>query len=200
MESLTIHSHQLVIDAETTLQFERTFVAGTPTVITGRSGLGKTTLLYYLAGLKKSEHVQLSGVADVRQHAAVAFQDFKLIDYESGYHNIALPKILRRQSFAFNDVDALARAWQIDFSLDKPCGQLSGGQRQKVALLRALFQNTAILLADEVTANLDEAYSQFVVDKLIQEYQQRILIFVSHDPLVIARCPQQWRLSESVSN
>lgn len=138
--------------------------------IMGESGSGKTTLLNILAALDKPtggtvllDGQDLSSVKDKalaayrRDHLGFVFQDFNLLDTFTLRDNILLPLVLAGKSY--REMEALllplVRQFRIDDLLDKYPYEVSGGQKQRAAVARALITNPKILLADEPTGALD---------------------------------------------
>lgn len=138
--------------------------------IMGESGSGKTTLLNILASLDKptSGDVLLDGknfssINDKtlssfrRQHLGFVFQDFNLLDTFSVQDNIFLPLVLSRTPFDEMNkrLQPLAKQLGIEDILQKFPYEISGGQRQRTAVARALITHPRIVLADEPTGALD---------------------------------------------
>ncbi len=138
--------------------------------IMGESGSGKTTLLNILAALDKptSGTVLLSGdnltlikekdiSAFRRDNLGFVFQDFNLLDTFSLEDNIYLPLVLSGRSYSeMNErIRPLARKLGIEDILKKFPYEVSGGQKQRCAVARALITNPQIILADEPTGALD---------------------------------------------
>ena len=143
--------------------------------IMGESGSGKTTLLNILATLDKATAgvVMLSGV-DItkikdsdsalfrREHLGFVFQDFNLLDTFSVRDNIFLPLVLMGKSYDEMNSRLLPLAAKLGISdlLDRYPYEISGGQKQRTAVARALITNPDILLADEPTGALDSKASE----------------------------------------
>lgn len=138
--------------------------------IMGESGSGKTTLLNILASLDKatSGEVLLEGksFADIKQKELCAFrrdnlgfvfQDFNLLDTLSLQDNIFLPLVLAGESYQkmYQRIEPLAALLGIGGVLDKFPYEVSGGQKQRAAVARALITEPKIVLADEPTGALD---------------------------------------------
>lgn len=138
--------------------------------IMGESGSGKTTLLNILAALDKptSGEVTLSGKnlttikdSDIssfrRDNLGFVFQDFNLLDTFSIQDNIFLPLVLAGKQFKeMNDrLKPIAQKLGITDILQKFPYEISGGQKQRAAVARALITNPQIILADEPTGALD---------------------------------------------
>jgi len=174
--------------------------AGTSVAVTGSSGAGKTTLLNIIAGILPANSgtvtvgdTNLIGLADSRRrsfrlkHIGLVFQSFELIDYLSVLDNVLLPA---RISPAMRLTPALrAHAQELLDGVglaayaSRSVTRLSQGERQRVAICRALLSNPSLLLADEPTGNLDPESTQRIVDILLHQVRQSgaTLLMVSHD-------------------
>jgi putative ABC transport system ATP-binding protein len=172
----------------------------------GPSGSGKTTLLHLVAGIFAPESgevrtcsVELTALREsARRNFRIAniglvFQDFALFDYLSVLDNILLPYrisgTLRMAADIRKRAEELARRVGLEQKLARRPTQLSQGERQRVAVCRAIITNPKLILSDEPTANLDAARATRVLDAL-DEYadeQQATLVVVSHDREVMAR-------------
>ncbi len=142
--------------------------------IMGESGSGKTTLLNILASLDKPtsgevflEGRPMSGIRDNalaafrRDHLGFVFQDFNLLDTFSLQDNIFLPLVLggRRHREMAECLAPIARGLGIEDILSKYPYEVSGGQKQRAAIARALITNPRLVLADEPTGALDSRAS-----------------------------------------
>ena len=142
--------------------------------IMGESGSGKTTLLNILAALDRptAGEVYLNGKAlsDIRErdlaafrrsHLGFVFQDFNLLDTFSLRDNIFLPLVLAGKDFEAMDAKLRPLAKQLGISdiLDKFPYEVSGGQKQRCAVARALVTDPQLVLADEPTGALDSRTS-----------------------------------------
>lgn len=138
--------------------------------IMGESGAGKTTLLNILAALDKptSGEVLLEGrnIVDIkeseiskfrRENLGFVFQDYNLMDNFSIRDNIYLPLVLSKKSYREMEqrTAPIAKKLGIEDILDKFPYEVSGGQKQRAAVARALITNPSLLLADEPTGSLD---------------------------------------------
>ncbi len=164
--------------------------------IMGESGAGKTTLLNILASLDKptSGEVLLDGnnVLDIkdkeisafrRDNLGFVFQDFNLLDTFSLQDNIFLPLVLSGKSYAEMDerIQPIAKNLGIKEILQKFPYEVSSGQKQRVAVARALITNPKLILADEPTGALDSKASTNLLKLFsnINEAGQTILM-VTH--------------------
>ncbi len=147
--------------------------------IMGESGSGKTTLLNILASLDKPTggEVLLSGkdIADIkekelsafrRDNLGFVFQDFNLLDNFSLKDNILLPLVLQEKSVSQMEglLEPIARKLGISNLLAKYPYEVSGGQKQRAAVARAIITNPQLILADEPTGALDSKASAGLLD------------------------------------
>jgi putative ABC transport system ATP-binding protein len=176
------------------------FESKSKTAIIGPSGFGKTTLLNIISGisLPQSGNVNVDGKtvnhladADRRtfrlKNIGFIFQDFKLLDYLKVFDNIMLPfrinKALNAGVQSRRRVFELSEALNIADKLSKYPEKLSQGERQRVAICRALINEPQIILADEPTGNLDPENKEKIM-KILFDYvndRQSMLITVTHD-------------------
>ena len=173
--------------------------------IMGKSGCGKTTLLKTLGMIDKptegkiyfmsEDTSELYGdkLAEIRnQKIGFIFQDFYLMDSLSVEENIMLPMIIGREKIQYMQkrVREFAEKFEISNLLKKNSYELSGGEKQRVAICRALVNNPDLVLADEPTGNLDSKSGKIVINalnKISTEYQKTI-VMVTHDPKMASYC------------
>lgn len=176
------------------------FEKGSKTAIIGPSGFGKTTMLNLLAGilLPDSGNIKIEDKLVNRlsekerrnfriQKIGFVFQDFRLIPYLNILDNILLPfrinNILKINKDTLDAAQSLAEDLGITQKLKKFPAKLSHGERQRVAICRALINKPPIILADEPTGNLDPENKRKIMAILfnyVAQYQST-LITVTHD-------------------
>lgn len=173
--------------------------------IMGPSGSGKTTLLNTIAALDPvtEGEITIGGtslsamneeeLSDFRsQQLGFIFQDFNLLENMSVFENIALPLSLRnvpvRKIVA--TVQQVAGLLGIDGMLEKYPAEISGGQKQRTAIARALVHTPALLLADEPTGALDSKNAAVLMETLadLNRHQKVSVLMVTHDPLSASHC------------
>lgn len=177
-----------------------TLEAGRAAVIVGPSGSGKTTLLNLVAGILPGTGGEITvgniavhrlGDGDRRlfrlMNVGQVFQDFQLIDYLNVLDNVLLPcrihpsvtitRALRERA------DELLNCVEMSNFVRRSVTRLSQGERQRVAICRALLLSPQIVLADEPTGNLDPVNAERIVRLLLAETQRSgaTLIMVTHD-------------------
>jgi putative ABC transport system ATP-binding protein len=180
------------------------------TAVLGPSGVGKSTLLNLVAGLTvpAAGRVTVLGT-DVtaleesaaarwrRRHLGFVFQQFHLLPHLSLAENVALPLALNGREWSDAEVVGfLDRLGLADHAAAYP-RQLSGGQAQRAAIARALIHRPPILLADELTGNLDEETAEGVLDLLAEVVAEAgaTTLVVTHAPEVAARAHTRYRLA-----
>jgi len=169
----------------------------------GPSGSGKTTLLNLIGCLDKPTAGNLlvagtdvSGLDRKRSAAfrgeniGFIFQDFNLIPVLTIYENIEYPLLMVRNTPAAERkerVSSLLEAVGMAEQRDKYPDQISGGQKQRTAVARALVTNPKLVLADEPTANLDHKTAFMVIElmKRLRDEFGTTFIFSTHDPKIV---------------
>jgi len=166
------------------------FPAGQTTCLLGRSGVGKTSLLRWLAGL-------LPGTRPVGRIAYMAQQDL-LLPWLSVLDNVLLGYRLREDAAALRAAGPRARKLLGDVGLGERLGDLpaalSGGMRQRAALARTLCEDRPIVLMDEPFAHLDAVTRFELQDLSARLLIGRTAILVTHDPLEALRVGHQVRV------
>ena len=169
---------------------------GTPLLILGESGTGKTTLLHLLAGLlqptggevsiQNTNIGQLSGSALDHfrgRHIGLVFQQAHFVAALSVKENLVLAQKLAGVPRDTQRMLALCERLGLSSHLNKKPNQLSQGEQQRVAIARALLNQPNVILADEPTASLDDSNAQTVASLLEEEAAAAgaALIIVTHD-------------------
>ena len=165
----------------------------------GPSGSGKSSLMYLLSGLKRptrgtvafdgQDYRQISAPGLMRlrrQRYGFVFQQHFLINYLSALENVMVGAIKRNHEVVAYAQELLHRVGLGDKLRQRPY-QLSIGERQRVAVARALVHRPAIVFADEPTASLDQATGREVINLLV-DYRRRTggsVVVVTHDPAML---------------
>ncbi len=178
-----------------------TVQAGESLAITGPSGSGKSTLLNIIGALDppSSGSVLFDGTdlcdLDEKQRSALrnrhigfVFQGHHLLPQCTALENVLIPTLVHRDAALRGDADARARRLLdrvgLTDKLKRRPGQLSGGEQQRVAVVRALINEPRLVLADEPTGSLDEDSADRLVELLaaLNREQRVTLIVVTHAP------------------
>ena len=142
-------------------------------------------------------------LADIRrQKIGFIFQDFYLLNSLTVRENIMLPMVLdkREGRRCTEKGEELAEKFGLIHLLEKYPYELSGGEKQRTAISRALINNPDLILADEPTGNLDSRSSQNVIDTLCQINREmgKTIIMVTHDPRMASYCSRLILLKDGV--
>lgn len=181
--------------------------------ILGVSGSGKSTLLHIIGTLEAPTAGQLSlfgnilkqhDIADLRaNNIGFVFQSGNLLEDETLLDNLLIKARIARRSVTKNSpayVEALSLLDKVQLGHRKNflVKHLSGGEKQRAAIARALVNNPALILADEPTGNLDTASSKVVQELLIQccKQMQKSLIVVTHDKEFASKCDRRLVLTD----
>lgn len=194
LKTLTGNKHFHTVEALDGVDFkvaEREFVS-----IIGKSGSGKSTLLHMIGGLDtpSSGTVIVDGVnletlnseqlaLFRRRKVGFIFQQYNLIPDLNVYDNIIFPLELDGAQIDKEFIQELLNILNISNKQEMLPSMLSGGEQQRVAIIRALATKPAIILADEPTGNLDTATSHDVIGllKMLSRQYQQTLIVITHD-------------------
>ena len=185
--------------------------------IVGASGSGKSTLLHILGSLDDASAgevllrgqplSQLKGRQRARwrnQNLGFIYQFHHLLPEFTALDNVAMPLIVRRLSRSAARAQAAKIIEQVGLAARAHHypGQLYGGERQRIALARALVTQPACVLADEPTGNLDQKTAQEMF-ALLQKMNQELgiaFIIVTHDPALAALAHRQLSMEQGILN
>lgn len=185
--------------------FSFTISKGDMVAIMGKSGSGKTTLLNIIGGLESIDKgTYLFNGKDVskfnekellqfrRKNISFIFQNFALINEYSVMDNILLPLKYRYRNIdkkKLADARELLDKLDIAYVCDQKINNLSGGEKQRIAIARSLISNTNVILADEPTGALDEK-SGYMIMELFKQMKNigKTIIIVTHDIDVAKKC------------
>lgn len=173
--------------------------------IMGASGSGKTTLLNLISTIdnptsgeilinnKKAMALSKKDLSKFRRREfGLVFQDFNLLDTLTIKENIILPLTLDRLKLSDMNkrVSEVAERIGITDILNKRTYEISGGQKQRAAVARAVIHQPSLLLADEPTGNLDSNSSQSVMQMFesLNQKDKMTTLLVTHDPVAASYC------------
>lgn len=182
---------------------------GEQVAIMGKSGSGKSTFLSLVSGIIKAnsgsillnstsyDDLEEGDLNDFRaSNIGFIFQNFHLVSYLNALENVMLPAKVCGISNPKEKATELLKSVGLSHRLNHLPTQLSGGEKQRVAIARSLIHNPKIILADEPSGNLDEETGNAVMDKLFELIKENntTLILVTHSKEVAARCEKTYEL------
>ena len=182
--------------------------------IIGPSGSGKSTFLTLAGGLQTPSKGQIiingkdyTNLAE-KERAKLRFNDIgfvlqasNLVSFLTAKQQLELvDRINNKRKKTLQDQKSLFKELGIDHLENKLPKDLSGGERQRLAIARALYNNPAIILADEPTASLDSDRAFEVVDLLSKECKEKnkSIIMVTHDNRMIEKCDYVYRMKDGI--
>ena len=165
--------------------------------ILGKSGCGKSTLLNLIGGIDKiSEGSVIFNNTDIsklkgkkkilfrNKMISYIFQNYHLLEDQTAIFNVMLPALISGDSYktAYSKAKTLLNDFEIDKSLfNKRCADLSGGEKERIAILRSLINKPKIILADEPTGALDKHNALLTMEALKRLSLDCLVIMVTHN-------------------
>ncbi len=193
-----------------TMNIEKGSIIG----ITGQTGAGKSTLFHLMLGLLTPQQ------GNIFYKGKSIFSDLSAWRKEIGYisQNIYLLDGSIKKNITFNffgeNIDDIKLNYSIKVSgledrinklkngLDSEVGvdglKFSGGEKQRIAIARAIYQNPNILFMDESTSALDEETEEVIISKLFNAFKDKTIIIIAHRQSTINRCNVVWNLKNGV--
>ena len=182
--------------------------------IIGPSGSGKSTFLTLAGGLQTPAKGQIiingkdyTNLSE-KERAKLRFNDIgfvlqasNLVPFLTAKQQLELvDRINKKRKQTLQDQKSLFKELGIDHLENKLPKDLSGGERQRLAIARALYNNPAIILADEPTASLDSDRAFEVVDLLLKECKEKnkSIIMVTHDNRMIEKCDYVYQMKDGI--
>jgi putative ABC transport system ATP-binding protein len=171
-------------------------------VVKGESGSGKSTLLTILSGLDRPDAgrvlIENTDITDLDEDALAplrnstfgfVFQSFHLVPSLTARENVMFPAELKGDPGARDAAEALLTRVGLSERMSSFPHQLSGGEKQRCAICRALINNPRIIFADEPTGNLDSVNGAAVLELLLELHRERgtTLLMVTHSPEIAIR-------------
>lgn len=184
--------------------FSAKFEVGQPTAILGSSGKGKTTLIRLMLALVEHEEGRIYFVDNETEHPASIStrSNFSYVPQGSTLFSGTIREnlLLAKKSASDEELEEALRlacagfVFELPENLDTTIGEqgygLSEGQAQRIAIARAMLQDSSIWLFDEITSALDTKTSKQVVTNLLEAGKDKIMIFVTHDLRLAEACTQ----------
>jgi putative ABC transport system ATP-binding protein len=187
------------------------FNAGEFILLLGHSGSGKSTLLNLMSGIDAPDQgdILINNIAINRlsehqrtlfrrEHIGFIFQFFNLIPTLTVFENVTLALQLNGGVTPAKEKDVRALLERVGLSHRQEAfpDRLSGGEQQRVAILRAIAHNPTLLLADEPTGNLDEETGRTIIQLLLELTRQvdKTLIMATHNPEIVPLADKVYRI------
>lgn len=181
--------------------------------IMGTSGVGKSTLLHILGTLEKPDtgfiainNQPLKELSKIRnENIGFIFQSFFLMEHLSVLQNVLMPakiarKLLFKNSAALKRAEELLKKVGLYERRHQLTQTLSGGEKQRVCIARALCNNPSIIFADEPTGNLDQETSKTIQKLLLDtvKEEKKSLVLVTHDAGFASQCNKVFELKDKM--
>jgi len=208
-KSYTVDSRQITVLDNVSM----TVQVGEFVVIEGKSGSGKSTLLSLLSGLDRpdSGKINLGGtdITDLSEDELApfrnrtigyVFQSFHLVPSLTAFENITFPAELNRDRQAAAKAKELLHRVDLTKRMNNFPHQLSGGEKQRIAICRALINRPQIVFADEPTGNLDSANSEIIMQLLLELRQEfkTTLVLATHSREISSKTDSVVRLVDGM--
>ncbi|WNM14743.1 ABC transporter ATP-binding protein [Mesomycoplasma ovipneumoniae] len=167
------------------------------TFISGQSGVGKTTLLHIIAKIAKADSGQISFFDKNQQvlknpNVDIFFQDVNLIENISAIDNVRIGTSILGYKFKQDEFSKNANFLNLDQSVFKTkMENLSGGEKQRIAILRSLNRGSEFILFDEPTAALDKENEQIIFEKIKQMSKNHTVVVISHNTEMVHKYADQ---------
>ena len=189
-----------------------TIEEGSFTALMGPSGSGKSTLLNIIGGMDRLTSGQyifrgqdISALSNPeierfrKENVAFIFQNYALMNQYSVYENVEMPLIARKIRNRKEVIMNCLREVGIQDLADKPVNRISGGERQRAAIARAIATNAPLLLADEPTGSLDRSAGAEILQLFEQLHRSgKTILMITHDEEIAARAERIVRIRNGV--
>ena len=167
---------------------------GEKIAIIGENGSGKTTLIHLILQLLQpiEGQITLDG-RDIRQYSLDEYRDlFAVVNQEIRlFRDTLKANMTMGRQVDGEDIDRICKEFDMQEFVDKQPqkyetlvekngGNFSGGERQKIAILRAIMKNAPIIILDEATANIDREYSRLIQEKILRDDSEKTVICITH--------------------
>lgn len=167
----------------------------------GKSGAGKSSVMHLIIGAdtQTSGKIMVKGemVSELSRHdlqifrrgIGVVFQDYKLLEEKTLFENVAFPLQVtdeNKESITQKTYEALETVGMLDLK-DRYPNALSGGEKQRIAIARAIVHNPKLLIADEPTGNLDPENTSIIAQLLLKLNQEKgtTIVLTTHNPALV---------------
>lgn len=189
---------------------------GSMIALTGPSGCGKTTLLHTLGLLQQADggrliidHEDVTHASSGRRRrfwhdtASFILQDYGIMDEESVEFNVSmqLGPFGQRAGGDRRRIHEALRATGLAKRIQEPASHLSGGEKQRLGIARAIYKNASVIFADEPTASLDARNRQIVIDLLRRRTGEgTTIVLATHDPVLMSVCDRNYPVNDRAND
>ncbi|MDR2867687.1 MAG: ATP-binding cassette domain-containing protein, partial [Acholeplasmatales bacterium] len=207
IDSVTIKKSSYAIHGKViTIPDDYQLVKGDRVYLSGPSGVGKSTILKLFPRFRDCDFIQINGhnledysLKSLRKKVSYLAPDTAIIPLTLK-SNLTLAVEFKDDNSLFNLMDsAVLKPILVNKNLDTLINEggsnLSGGEKQRIALARELLKNTDVLLLDEATNSLDDSYSELIMKQIFEKFSNKIIILVSHNEDFRNYCQKEIKLN-----
>lgn len=160
-------------------------------IIFGRSGSGKTTLLNLLAGLEVADNGTII-FNNNQKSIGVIFQHHYLFGNLTALENVQLPLEISQAKVEQKIIADYFKAFGVENIMNRKIKTCSGGESQRVNIIRTIVNCTEIILADEPTGSVDSTSAQVIKGGLIELSKEKLVLIVTHDKHLFSHLPASY--------
>lgn len=172
---------------------KETFNKGDIVWIKGKSGKGKSTLLKLIAKFRTVDNIYINGknikeydTYKLRDKICYLSQEVPIINAslrDNIFLNLKYDKTIEKKILEDPILDSILKNKSLDDVIDPKGSVLSGGEKQKIAVIRSIYDDNEVLILDEITSNIDKESALDIYDRIMQLKENKIILIVSHDDL-----------------
>lgn len=172
---------------------KETFNKGDVVWIRGKSGKGKSTLLKLIPKFRTVDSIYINGknikeydTYELRNKICYLSQEVPIINAslrDNIFLNLKYDKNIEKKILEEPILESILRNKSLDDIIDPKGSVLSGGEKQKIAVIRAIYDSNEVLILDEITSNIDRESALDIYDRLMELKKDKIIFIVSHDTL-----------------
>lgn len=209
MVNITVENLEVIIEKQVILsQVTLSCPSGSMLALTGPSGCGKSTLLNAMGlilspstgdvvvnGLSTKDWNEKQRFTFWKNHAAFIYQDYGVIDAENIIFNVTLGGQVK--SSQYRHPEEVLEIVGLAGREKELASTLSGGEKQRLGIARALYKNSEVIFADEPTASLDPTNRDHIINLLrLAVDKGSTVIVATHDPFLAKACTQQYEINK----
>ncbi|MDO5754831.1 MAG: ABC transporter ATP-binding protein [Tissierellia bacterium] len=187
LEELNIGEHQIPCHINQRLE------KGDICWVRGKSGSGKSTLLKLLPRFRDDDIIEINGkniqnykLEDLRNRLEYISQNVPIIKgslRDNLFLDMPYSSVLEKEMCQDPLLQSILQTKTLDTEIFEGAGNLSGGEKQRIAMVRALYKDIDLLILDEITSGLDEETGNLIYDRVLEKMKDKIVLIVSHRDL-----------------